>query len=86
MKKKVLFAAMALVALASCTSDEVVSLTSPPEPTPTDLETSEAIVFSSASKGITRADLTGADAAEKLGYKFVVSGYKGTETKTVGSY
>ena len=80
MKKKVLFAAMALVALASCTSDEVVSLTSPPEPTPTDLETSEAIVFSSASKGITRADLTGADAATKLGNKFVVSGYKGSQT------
>ena len=85
MKKKVLFAAMALVALASCTSDEVVSPSSPPEPTPTDLETSEAIVFSSASKGITRADLQGVDAAEKLGNAFVVSGYKGAKTKTVGS-
>ena len=85
MKKKVLFAAMALVALASCTSDEVVSLTSPPEPTPTDLETSEAIVFSSASKGTTRADIKGADAAALLGNAFVVSGYKGNETKTVGS-
>ncbi len=85
MKKKVLFAAMALVALASCTSDEVVSLSSPPEPTPTDLETSEAIVFSSASKGITRADLTGADAAEKLGYKFVVSAKKGSTTAATNS-
>ena len=85
MKKKVLFAAMALVALASCTSDEVVSLSSPPEPTPTDPEISGAIVFSSASKGITRADIKGADAADLLGNAFVVSGYKGNETKTVGS-
>ena len=85
MKKKVLFAAMALVALASCTSDEVVSLTSPPEPTPTDPEISGAIVFSSASKGTTRADIKGADAAALLGNAFVVSGYKGNETKTVGS-
>ena len=80
MKKKVLFAAMALVALASCSSDEIASLSSPPESTITDPETSGAIVFSSASKGITRADITGAEAATKLGNKFVVSGYKGPQT------
>lgn len=85
MKKKVLFAAMALVALASCTSDEIVSLTSPPEPTPTDPEISGAIVFSSASKGTTRADIKGADAADLLGKKFVVSGYKGSATASPGS-
>ena len=80
MKKKVLFAAMALVALASCSSDEIASLSSPPESTITDPETSGAIVFSSASKGITRADITGADAATLLGGKFVVSGKKGSTT------
>ena len=80
MKKKVLFAAMALVALASCTSDEMISPSSPPEPAPTEPEISEAIVFSSASKGITRADLEGAEAAEKLGNKFVVSAKKGSTT------
>ena len=80
MKKKVLFAAMALVALASCSSDEIASLSSPPESTVTDSETPGAIVFSSASKGITRADITGADAATLLGGKFVVSGKKGSLT------
>ena len=82
MKKKVLFAAMALVALASCSSDEIASLSSPPESTTiTDPETPGAIVFSSASKGVTRADITGAEAATKLGNKFVVSGYKGSKTE-----
>lgn len=81
MKKKVLFAAMALIALASCSSDEIASLSSPPESTITDPETSGAIVFSSASKGVTRADITGAEAATKLGNKFVVSGYKGSQTE-----
>ena len=80
MKKKVLFAAMAIIALASCSSDEMVSVSSPPEPTMTNPEPSQAIVFSSASKGITRADLTGAKAAEKLGNKFVVSAKKGSTT------
>lgn len=80
MKKKVLFAAMAIVALASCSSDEMVSLSSPPESNSMDPETSGAIVFSSASKGITRADFTGKDAAELLNNQFVVAGYKGTST------
>lgn len=80
MKKKVLFAVMALIALASCSSDEMVSVSSPPEPTTTDLESSQAIVFSSASKGITRADFKGAEAAAKLGNKFVVSAKKGSTT------
>ena len=85
MKKKLFFAAMALVALAGCTSDEMVSVSSPPEPTnTTDPETPGAIVFSSASKGITRADLEGAEAAAKLGNKFVVSAKKGNKTSETG--
>lgn len=85
MKKNVLFAAMALVALASCSNDEIASLSSPPESTVTDPETPGAIVFSSASKGITRADFTGAEAAAKLGNKFVVSAKKGSTTASTSS-
>lgn len=78
MKKIYLFlAAMASVALVGCTSDLLVA------DTPSQLvddEEGSAIIFSSLSKGTTRADFKGAEAAEKLGKKFVVSGYKGKQT------
>ncbi|MBR2205004.1 MAG: hypothetical protein IJ898_01425 [Prevotella sp.] len=78
MKKKVLFAAMALVALASCSTDEMIGVTGPQDNSPSG--ESNAIVFASAAQGVTRAgELTGATAAEKLGYMFVVEGTKGTE-------
>jgi len=82
MKKVFLFAAVALVALASCSSDELVGDPSPTVVTDPDPEAPSAILFSSASKNITRAtnEFTGADAAEKLGNMFVVSGYKGSQT------
>ena len=78
MKKKVLFAAMALVALASCSDETFVGdvTTSPQDNSPSE---SNAIVFASASKGITRADIVGTEAAELLGGNFYVSGTKGTE-------
>ena len=38
------------------------------------------ILFSSSQSAFTRADFTGAEAAEKLGNMFVVSGYKGGQT------
>ena len=64
--------------LASCANEEIVTQ----EPiTPTE----SAIVFGSVKKGMTRADAEGADAAKLLGYKFVVSGYKGSSTATVGN-
>ena len=74
MKKKLFFAALALVAMAGCTSDENVTVVSPPEPTPE--TTSDAIVFNSVSKGATRADHVGADAAKMLDNKFIVGGFK----------
>ena len=74
MKKVLLFAAVALVALASCSSEEMIEVTTPQDNSPSDV--SNAITFSSSSKGITRADLYGSDAATKLGNKFVVYGTK----------
>ena len=74
MKKNLFFIAMALVALASCTSDEMVEVTTPQDNSPSDV--SKAIVFSPTTKNVTRADLYGSDAATKLGNKFVVYGTK----------
>lgn len=76
MKKKLFFATMALVALASCTDENFVGDNSPTNP---DEYGTEAIVFTSNTKGLTRADFIGATAAEKLGGMFVVEGTKGTE-------
>ena len=64
MKTNLFFAAVALVALASCASDDYVgeNINSPnPE------KASDAIVFNSGAFKITRgADLVGSAAAEKL--------------------
>ena len=81
MKKNLLIiAAIASATLVSCSSEEfggeeIVSI--PTEEVP--------ISFGSYFKAMTRADITGADAAELLGKGFVVSGYKGNQTGTVGS-
>ena len=81
MKKNLLIiAAIASATLVSCSSEEfggeeIVSI--PTEEVP--------ISFGSYFKAMTRADITGADAAELLGKGFVVSGYKGDQTGTVGS-
>jgi len=74
LRKNVLFAAVALVALVNCTSDERIGgeAISPDSPQ----AGQGAIVFSTVSKGITRAGSTGADAAEVLNKNFVVFGYK----------
>lgn len=76
MKKNLFFAAMALVALASCTSDEMVEVATPQDNSPSDV--SKAIVFSPTTKNVTRADLYGSYAAAKLDNKFVVYGTKHT--------
>ncbi len=79
MKKNLFLAALAIVAFASCTSDDFVGdVTNPQDNSPSDV--SNAIVFSSASNGITRANKVGADAADLLGNQFVVLGVKGTGT------
>lgn len=76
--KKFYYIFAAGLILASCANEEIVTQ----EPiTPTE----SAIVFGSVKKGMTRADATGADAATLLGNKFVVSGYKGSSTATVGN-
>ena len=77
MKKKFFFAAMALVALASCSTDEMIEVSTPQDNSPSG--ESNAIVFASASKGITRADIYGDAAATLLGNNFYVTGTKGTE-------
>lgn len=75
MKKNLFLAALAIVALASCTDSEFVGDNSP-DNTPTANE--NAIVFNSGAKTVTRADHVGADAASLLHNKFIVGGFKGT--------
>lgn len=83
--KKYLFLATAVAGmmLAGCSNDDFIADTSPvvnPE------EADVPILFSSNKGNITRAnDITGAAAAELLGNKFVVSGYKGSKTANVGT-
>lgn len=78
MNKKFLFAAVALVALASCSTDEFIgeNTNSPDSPN------SGAIVFGLGVNGATRADMYGSAAAEMLGNNFYVTGTKGTEAAT----
>lgn len=75
--KKLFYLATALVALASCTSDDFVG--------GNDLLSRQddinAIKFSSVSQGTTRAEHVGADAAELLNKHFTVSGFKGDGTE-----
>lgn len=73
MKKNLFLAALAIVAFASCSDDTFVGDNSP---TNLDENGTKAIMFASTTKGITRADLYGNDAATKLGNKFVVYGTK----------
>ena len=77
MKKFYFFAALAAIALASCTNDEFVGDLSPD----TSQEANGTIQFGLNLQNATRAgeQLTGATAAEKLGGMFVVEGTKGSE-------
>lgn len=80
MKKKLFFAAMALVALASCTDDQfVVENNNSPNP---NTGPDQAIVFNSGANAITRATHEGGDAAELLNKKFVFAGTKGTSASS----
>lgn len=76
MKKNLFLAALAIVALASCTDSEFVGDNSPTNPN-TGPGAEKAIVFNSGAKTVTRADHLGADAADLLGGKFIVEGFKG---------
>ena len=80
--KKYLFFAAALVALASCSDEDLAG----PSSTITNGMNGESpIIFSSLNKNFTRADFEGSDAATKLGNKFVVSAKKGSTTAATSS-
>ena len=83
MKKYFMLFATALagLTLAGCSNDDFVAET----PTVTAEEANVPILFSSNKGNITRSDITGAAAADLLGNKFVVSGYKGSTTADVGT-
>lgn len=90
MKRKLFLAAVAVAVISAC-SDQIADsppVVTPPAPTLEQELQEVPIMFGStgsASKGFTRADYTGADAADLLNKKFVVSGYKGSSTAYVGS-
>ncbi len=73
--KYFIFAASALVALASCSSDEYVG-----DNSPTSAQSDGSINFGGGFKAVTRADHVGADAAALLNNKFIVGGFKGDGT------
>lgn len=82
MKRKLFFAAVALVALASCTSDDFIGENNNSPDLNPGSGNESAIVFSSGTKAITRATYTGADAAEMLNDNFVFAGTKSSGTLT----
>ena len=75
--KYFIFAASALVALASCSSDEYVG-----DNSPTLGQGDGSIQFGSGFKAVTRADKTGAEAAGLLDNNFIVAGTKGESPTT----
>ena len=79
MKKFYLLAAVALVALASCTSDEFIG-ESPTAPSVG--QEKGAIVFGTGVNTVTRSLTTGSDAATLLNNNFVFAGTKGDGTPT----
>ena len=81
MKKNLFYAVVAIGLLASCADNEYVGEVSP---NPNSGGDNQAIVFSSGTKALTRADHTDQEAAELLGKNFVVEGVKwngGTDDK-----
>ena len=78
MKKNLFLSVLATVALVACNSDlaEEPFVVTPPTSEPQEVP----IVFNSGSYSMTRTEYTGAVAADMLGQKFVVTGYKGSQT------
>ena len=76
--KYFILAALAGLTFAGCSSDDLIA-----EAPPVNVNEGEApIVFTSNQKAFTRADFKGADAAEKLNGKFVVTGFKGSSANS----
>ena len=73
--KKYLFLAAAVTMMASCSDNNYVGDNNPNSP-----DGSGAIAFGSGFKAVTRGNTTGAQAADLLNKKFVVSGFKGNGT------
>ena len=71
--KKYLFFATALVALASCSSNDYIG----EQPPVSSQSESGAIKFGTGLSAVTRGDHVGADAANLLNNNFVVGGFKG---------
>jgi hypothetical protein len=78
-KSYLIMAAIASLALVSCSDEEFVGN---PELGPGQGKTAE-IVFGSVGKGMTRADLTGEAAADLLNKKFVFHGTKTTTSSSI---
>lgn len=76
MKKKLFFAAVAIVALASCSDNEFIGDNSP---TTQQENAADEIQFGFDMQKVTRADIYGGEAAKLLGNNFYVTGTKGTE-------
>lgn len=72
MKKNLSYAALAIMALVSCTSNDYVGDQKALENT----ETNRSISFGMRTPGITRADKAGSDAATDLSNQFIVWGEK----------
>lgn len=79
MKKKLFFAAVALVALASCSDNEFIGDNSP---TTQQENAADEIQFGFEMQKVTRADIAGTKAAELLGDNFYVAGTKADMTLT----
>ena len=75
MNKYLFLAAIAITALASCSDNDFVGGNNPNAP-----DGSDAIAFGGGFKAVTRANTTGADAADLLGNQFIVLGVKGDGT------
>lgn len=73
--KKYLFLAAAVTMMASCSDNNYVGDNTPNSP-----DGSGAIAFGGGFKAVTRGNTTGAQAADMLNKKFVVSGFKGDGT------
>lgn len=75
--KNFFYAALAVFALASCVNDEYVG-----ENAPSASSENQAIGFGSGFNAVTRADITGSEAATKLGSAMKVYGVKQNRTTT----
>ena len=79
--KKLFILSAAVLALAACSNEDFINGNEGEK-----IEKGEMISFGSFTKGTSRADHSGADAAALLGKNFVVAGTKGSTTPTTFVY